>query len=272
MVAIGGWLFALSCAVLVAAGQTRPVVEQERKEFASWLLEAPLSPRRAVVVRPIGPGLTLGPADTDIPLTGVERGRLTERSGRVTIQRGADILALARGRAVALASWQLLASGPAGRAAVTVFSRELRSGRPAAWFPYDPAMAIRVVLTPPEAPRTALVLSAEGVDVEATEAGSVRVNISGTMQRLRVLRMPGASDEESELEIYFRDSTNGASTYPSGRFVALVPLPGGGYLLDLNRARNPFCAYNAVFPCPAPWSGNGFTVPVNAGEQYQEGK
>jgi len=116
------------------------------------------------------------------------------------------------------------------------------------------------------------VLGADGVEVEATEAGTVPAAFSGIVQRLRVLRMPGASDEESELEIYFRDLTNGAGSYPSGRFVALIPKAGSGYILDLNRARNPFCAYNTVFPCPAPWRGNGLSVRVNAGERYSESK
>jgi uncharacterized protein (DUF1684 family) len=83
--------------------------------------------------------------------------------------------------------------------------------------------------------------------------------------------MPGATAEESELEIFFRDETNGKGTYPAGRFVSLTPLADGQYRLDLNRARNPFCAYNSVYPCPAPWRGNTISAAVRAGERYVGG-
>jgi uncharacterized protein (DUF1684 family) len=83
--------------------------------------------------------------------------------------------------------------------------------------------------------------------------------------------MPSPGGEESELEIFFRDETNGRGTYPAGRFVSLVPLAAGRYRLDFNRARNPFCAYSSAYPCPAPWPGNAIPAPVTAGERYAGG-
>ena len=62
-----------------------------------------------------------------------------------------------------------------------------------------------------------------------------------------------------------------AGSYPAGRFVSLLPRPDGSYFLDFNRARNPFCAYNTVYPCPAPWSGNNLPDAVKAGERYEGG-
>jgi hypothetical protein len=88
---------------------------------------------------------------------------------------------------------------------------------------------------------------------------------------LRVFRLPVQAGEEWELEIYFRDSTNGRGTYPAGRFVSLLPLGGRRYLLDFNRARNPFCGYSAVYACPAPWRGNRIAAAVEAGERYAGG-
>ena len=85
---------------------------------------------------------------------------------------------------------------------------------------------------------------------------------------LRVRRFPGASDDEAELEIYFRDGTSGQGSYPAGRFVSLDPIGGGRYRLDFNRARNPFCAYSSVYPCPAPWPGNTIAGRIEAGERY----
>jgi uncharacterized protein (DUF1684 family) len=82
------------------------------------------------------------------------------------------------------------------------------------------------------------------------------------------MRLPDPATGESDLEIYFRDATNGDSTYPAGRFVTLLPAGQGKWRLDFNRARNPFCAYSSAFACPAPWRGNAIPAEVRAGEQY----
>jgi uncharacterized protein len=126
-------------------------------------------------------------------------------------------------------------------------------------------------LAPPDRPGRVRVLALDGVETEAVEAGTVSVPIGGRLVRLVVRRIPTASEDESELEIYFRDATNGEGTYPAGRFVPLVPLPDGRYRLDFNRARNPFCAYSSAFPCPAPWRGNTIEAKVEAGERYLGG-
>jgi hypothetical protein len=253
-----------------AAAQGRQVVEAERAEFAAWIRDHPLSPRRAVVVRPIGPGLTLGPSAADIPLEGVARSLLQEKEGRVTLTGAGPARAVPRGRPISLGRWQLLVTGPPGRAAAAVFG-PAAAGKAPAWFPYDPRAAYTVALAPPAAPGTVRVLGPDGVEVDADEAGTVAVPLPGGPAALRVLRLPGATEEETELEIYFRDATSGRGTYPAGRFVALIPRPDGRYLLDFNRARNPWCAYNTVFPCPAPWRGNALAGSVDAGERYLGG-
>jgi len=254
-----------------ALSQTRAVVEQERRDFAEWLRTAPLSPRRAVGVFPLGPGLSLGPGNADIPLTGVASARLEERDGRLALRRGSSSTPVARGRAFALGKWQLLAGGPAGRTTVTVFGTELRTGKEPAWFSYDPRSQQTVELVPARTPGTLRVLALDGIEVEATEAGTVSFVLAGKQRSLRVLRLPGASEEENELMIYFRDAGSGHGSYPAGRFVALIPQAGSRYLLDFNRARNPFCAYNTAYPCPAPWSGNALDAPVQSGERYDGG-
>jgi uncharacterized protein DUF1684 len=267
----GRFVLALALLARPAQAQSRAAVEQERREFAEWLRSAPLSPQRAVGVFSLGDGLKFGPATAQIPLAGVEAGELSERGGRIFLAQGNTTRALVRGRPQALGAWQLLPSGPAGRTTITVFAPEARAGKPPSWFPYDSSLAFRVTLTRPATPGSVRVLAPEGNEVEATEAGSVSVKLGGKTQILQVRRLPGASEEESELEIYFRDSSNGHSSYPAGRFVALLPAGGDRFVLDFNRARNPFCAYNTAYPCPAPWRGNGFAVAVPAGERYSGG-
>ncbi len=159
-----------------------------------------------------------------------------------------------------------LVSGPPGRTRLWLFGSPAPAPPPD-YYPYDPALVFSGPLMPAAAPATERVLTAEGEEVDATDAGRVMMGLGGTTS-LRVLRIPDPAGEESSLEIYFRDGTTGAGSYPAGRFVALEPLADGRYRLDFNRARNPFCAYNANYPCPAPWRGNTIAAPVRAGERY----
>ena len=166
-----------------------------------------------------------------------------------------------------LGAYTLVAAGPPARAVLEVFGPTRKRLEPA-YYEYRPAFAFEGPLSPPPRHGTVRVLGADGVEVEAAEAGSVEVRVGAELVRLRVLRMPSGGDEESDLQVFFRDGTNGHGSYPGGRFVDLIPTQAGRYRLDFNRARNPFCAYSTVYACPAPWPGNTFAAPVEAGERY----
>jgi hypothetical protein len=249
----------------------RAAVERERAEFAAWLRSAAVSPWRAVAVLAIGEGLTLGDTRGGVAIAGIRPHRIEERAGRVTLTGPDGSRPVRRGLPFTLGPNRLVVSGVAGRSTVTVFAPEPRGGKEPIWYPYDARAALRVQLSPPERTGTMRILAPDGVEVEATNAGTVTFVLAGKTHRLRVMRLPGASDDESELEVYFRDETNGRGSYPSGRFVALIPEAGGQFLLDLNRARNPYCAYNTAYPCPAPWQGNALSIPVSTGERYAGG-
>lgn len=243
----------------------------DRDEYAAWLATAPTSPLRAVALQPIGAGLTLGPADAEIPLPALPKGRevrVEEGTRGATLDGGDGSRPLPRGRPVRIGGYTLVVSGTAGRGVLTVFG-ELRGARSPEFYPFDSSRVYRGGLEPPARRGTTRVLAADGVEVDAAEAGTFAVPAGDSAVRLRVLRFASCGGEESELEIYFRDATSGRGSYPAGRFVTLVPESGGRYRLDLNRARNPFCAYSSVYPCPAPWRGNTLPFRVEAGERYQ---
>ena len=250
--------------------QAPSAVLQERDEYAAWLATAPNSPLAAIAQQPIGDGLRLGPPGSDIPLAGLAEHRLTETGGTVFVEGAQGRRALPRGRPLPLGRYTIASGGPQGQGVLTVFADTGTRKRPE-YFEYDASLAFVGTLAPPEKPGRVRVLAVDGIEAEATEAGTVTVRIGGTPTRLSVRRIPTAGTEESELEIYFRDATNDEGTYPAGRFVALVPETGGRYRLDFNRARNPFCAYSTAYPCPAPWRGNTIAAPVRAGERYNGG-
>ena len=255
-----------------AATQSRAAVERERTAFAEWLGSSPVSPWRALVVRPIGGGLSLGPDSADIPLRGVTAARMTERNGRVLLRTGTNELGLSRDRVQTVEGWRLIVSGPPGRTTVTVFgAAPARQRKKLNYFDYTPAGVHVVTLLPARTLRAQRLMTQDGIEIEATDAGTVEVSLGSVRRSLAVMRLPGATEDESELEIYFRDATSGKTTYPAGRFVSLIPRPDGKYILDFNRARNPFCAYNTVYPCPSPWRGYSLAEAIRAGERYSGG-
>lgn len=253
--------------VNVAAQTPRSSVEAERADYVAWLTTAATSPLAAVAQQPIGAGLRLGPADAEVPLDGVPEQRVTQTGGAVRLAGPGGSRVLPRGLPVRLGGYTVTADGPAGRAVLTVFGPH-PPGKHPQHYDLQPAVAFVGPLLPPATKGTVRVLGADGIEVDAAEAGSVLVPIGSARVRLLVRRLPTAGGEESELEIFFRDATNGRGTYPAGRFVALVPERDGRYRLDFNRARNPFCAYSSAYPCPAPWRGNVIPGPVEAGERY----
>jgi Protein of unknown function (DUF1684) len=247
-----------------------PEITAERAEYHAWLTTAPTSPLAAIAQQPIGQELRLGPPNSDVPLDGVAEHRVSQRGGAITLSGPGGSRPMGRGIPARLGGYTLTAGGPAGRAVLTVFG-PLHVGTPPGLYPVQRSLIFIGPLRPPEAPGTVRVLGPDGIEVEAGEAGSVLVPIGTERVRLRVRRLPLAGGEESELEIFFRDATNGRGTYPAGRFVALVPQRDGRYRLDFNRARNPFCAYSSAYPCPAPWRGNTIPAAVEAGERYGGG-
>jgi uncharacterized protein (DUF1684 family) len=81
----------------------------------------------------------------------------------------------------------------------------------------------------------------------------------------------GAFVEEGQaletLFVPFADQTTGSETYPAGRYLELHPTSTGFYMVDFNRAFNPYCAYNNTYDCPFPPPSNRLKVAIRAGEK-----
>lgn len=255
----------LATAAPAALAQDRAAVERDRADYAQWLATAPESPLAAIARQPVGQRVTLGPG-SDIPLEGIGAHTLARSGAAIELTGPSGRRMVPRDRAVPLGSYRLVVSGSAERPVVTVFGKP--AAKAPAWFAYDPAFVFERPLQPPRTPGRVRLLAPDGSEVEATEAGVVTVPVGGREVPLLVRRIPVPGTEESELEVFFRDATGGAETYPPGRFVTLVPVAGGRVRVDFNRARNPFCAYNGVYPCPLPWAGNAIPARVTAGETY----
>ncbi len=264
MIAAG--LLALAAAL---RAQTPQHVEMERSGFVIWLKEGPNSPLSAIAQQKVGDGLRLGPADADIPLPDIGEYRVHPDGASLVLEGPEGKRPVGRGAPHKIGKYRIYFTGRQPGTVLTVFG-DAAGKEPPGYYGYDPSMVFTGPLIRSKTPQQMRVLASDGLEAEATEVGSFVVPLGGGTS-LRVLRIPIASGDESELEIFFRDPSNGDGTYPAGRFVSLHPLPNGQFRLDLNQARNPYCAYSSVYPCPAPWRGNTISVPVRAGERYEGG-
>jgi hypothetical protein len=241
----------------------------ERSGYLAWLKKAPNSPLAALAQQRVGEGLRLGPADADIPLPGIEEYRVAPSGANLTLDGPGGQRLIGRGRPYRIGQYALYLNGSRATPILTVFSDQERK-EPPGYYDYDPSMVFTGPLLRPERPEVARLLGSDGIEIEGTEVGRVIVPLGGQTS-LRVFRLPVGGGDESELEIFFSDSTNGNGSYPAGRFVSLVPAGPGRFRLDFNRARNPYCAYSAVYACPLPWRGNAIKAPIRAGERYTGG-
>lgn len=250
-----------------AVAQESSSLALERQSYAEWLTTSTTSPLAAAAMQRLSGRVTLGPDTADIPLRGLGPSVVTERNGAVSFL-GPDgkTRPLPRGRAVAISPWTLQVLGAGNSTVLMVYGKA--SGTPPGWYAAVPALSVTAALEAPSSRERRRVLTLDGIDVEAETAGHVSLRIGTATVRLLVMRMPVPGTEETELQVYFRDQTNDRGTYPAGRFVELAATPDGKYRIDFNRARNPFCAYSSVYPCPVPWSGNTIPTPVEAGEKY----
>ena len=128
------------------------------------------------------------------------------------------------------------------------------------YFPEDPTYRFEVALEPESAPVAEPVETSDGSTSELVRAGHLRFRVG----RRRMLL---AYEQGHSLFIPFRDRTSGDETYGAGRYVEAEPLGSGRYLLDFNRAYNPYCAYNESWSCPLPPRDNWLDVAIRAGEQ-----
>ena len=251
------------------AAQAPPDVAMERSGYLAWLKTAPNSPLSAIARRNVEGGLRLGPADADIPLAGIEEYRLYPSGAGHVLDGPGGKRPIGRGRPYRIVNYALYLTGSEPGTVLTVFT-DPAGKEPPGHYDYDASMVFTGPLLRAQSPKRLRVLASDGVEAEATEVGSFIVPLGGRTS-LRVLRIQIGGGDESELEVFFRDESNGEGTYPAGRFVSLLPLANGQFRLDFNRARNPFCAYSSVYPCPAPWRGNTVPAAIRAGERYTAG-
>ena len=132
---------------------------------------------------------------------------------------------------------------------------------------YDENAALRLELKVQEFDDKEVVEMQTSTGGEATYKrwGMVSFEVDGEAAELTLYQ--DAHGHGGEFFVPFADSTSGAETYGSGRYLEAAPLAGGKVLVDFNHAYNPYCAYNVQWSCPLTPFENRLRVPIRAGEK-----
>lgn len=112
--------------------------------------------------------------------------------------------------------------------------------------------------------------------------GILRFSLQGQSMQLIVFQSfanPAMAALDPHLFLPFKDRTTGEATYGGGRYLDLskAECATSPFLLDFNKAYNPWCAYSAGYNCPIPPLENYLDIAVTAGERnylgpYKESK
>jgi len=74
-----------------------------------------------------------------------------------------------------------------------------------------------------------------------------------------------SDDYAGYLFVPFTDLTNGNETYYGGRYLDIQIQTSGNYILDFNKAYNPYCAYSDRWSCPLVPEENSLNCRIEAG-------
>lgn len=106
--------------------------------------------------------------------------------------------------------------------------------------------------------------------------GTLSFLLNDTMVKLNVYQsrqLMITKEYADYLFVPFTDKTSGIDTYGGGRYIDLqmTDISGDGYMIDFNKAYNPYCAYTTGYNCPIPPKENDLPVAVMAGEKNYTG-
>jgi uncharacterized protein (DUF1684 family) len=138
------------------------------------------------------------------------------------------------------------------------------------YYAYDARYRFLVPLAKEAKQDTVLIESTAGQPRPSLRVGTFGLKLPGKAVKLAAYRLlePGVSDED--LSLFFMDATNGKGSYHGGRYVDVQKQADGRYLVDLNLAYNPSCAYSPYYNCPIPPKENRLSAKIPAGESWRD--
>jgi uncharacterized protein (DUF1684 family) len=136
------------------------------------------------------------------------------------------------------------------------------------YYPPDPDLRFEIELHEHEERKAVRMAYTKGEERDFIRWGEFRFRIGGEECVLQAYK---SDSEEEQLFIPFRDATSGQETYGAGRYLDLNAVRNrtadGKWILDFNRAYNPWCVYSEQYTCPYVPQENWLTVSVRVGEK-----
>jgi len=139
------------------------------------------------------------------------------------------------------------------------------------YFPPDPKYRFEIPLHEHEKKEYLQITDTGGNIREYIRWGEFRFKIDNEELKLQAYK---DDPRDKRLFVPFRDKTNGKETYGAGRYIDLNKdrdkTPDGKWILDFNKAYNPWCAYSENYVCPFVPPENWLPIPIYAGEKNFE--
>jgi uncharacterized protein (DUF1684 family) len=134
------------------------------------------------------------------------------------------------------------------------------------YYEVNPQFVVRATLHRDEKQPPLTITTTKGETRSAVSYGRLEFTLLGKPLHLTAYKF---TDRRSEGELFvpFTDSTSGRETYGAGRYLDLKENETAEYVLDFNKAYNPYCAYNEDYSCPIPPRENRLSLSVTAGEK-----
>jgi len=136
------------------------------------------------------------------------------------------------------------------------------------YFPPDSGYRFEIELLEHEEKETIRMEYTQGGEQEFIRWGEFRFEVNGAEQTIQAYK---SDPNEDKLFILFRDATSGKETYGAGRYLDLDAeadrTSDGKWILDFNKAYNPWCVYSERFTCPFVPPENWLDVAIKAGEK-----
>lgn len=139
---------------------------------------------------------------------------------------------------------------------------------PLSYFPPSFAYRVPAVLRVAGSGDTIVMPTSTGQRRNMRHVGTLEFTVRGEPLSLGAF-VEAASADLNRLFVPFTDLTSGGETYPAGRYLDLDRTRTGIYVIDFNRAYNPYCYYNPTYDCPFPPRSNRLQVPIRAGEKVK---
>lgn len=152
------------------------------------------------------------------------------------------------------------------------------------WFPIDVRFRASVRLHRYPDPEIVRVMGTKGEPREQLRYGYfdlILPDSAGTPVRVRLNVYKFTPSDSARyaryrnhLSMWFTDLTTGKETYHVGRYIELGEEqmnPDADYIVDLNTAFNPYCAYSALYSCAIPTDEDRVPIALRVGEmKYHE--